>query len=82
VAAQQPIRLASTNAGATEDSARGVIDVALDALGTPPEQASLEIGMPRGFLRAYLTTGMPRTLSARLRRRLARYLGVPEQALR
>lgn len=65
-----------------DDTPRRVIQVALSDLEEPAETVSAAIGLPRTYLRLYLEHRLPRALPARVRRRLASYLGVPESALR
>jgi hypothetical protein len=76
-----PIKLASSNPVLTDDAPRVVVETALAELGESAEQASLAIAMPPSYLRTYLERGLPRALPGRIRRRLAVYLGVPDQAL-
>ena len=64
------------------DVPREVIDLTLQEIGESAEQVSAAIGMPTTYLRVYLERQMPRALPARIRRRLAHYLGVPEPSLR
>jgi hypothetical protein len=80
-AALTTLNLATKNS-VPEDTRRDLIDVALGELGEAPEQVSIELGLVAGYLRTFLERGWPRTLPSRVRRRLAAYLGVPEQALR
>lgn len=77
----RPNKLANSSPALEGDSARAVIEVALDELGESAEQVSLAIAMPRGYLRTYLERGVPRALPNRIRRRLAAHLGVPDYAL-
>ena len=65
-----------------DDTPRRVIETALDELDEPAEMVSAAIGLPPSYLRLYLEHRLPRALPARVRRRLASYLGVPESALR
>jgi hypothetical protein len=65
-----------------DDTPRRVIETALSELEEPAETVSTAIGMPRTYLRLYLNHRLPRALPARVRRRLASYLGVPESTLR
>jgi hypothetical protein len=76
-----PITLASSNPALADDAPRVVVETALAELGESAEHVSLAIEMPRAYLRTYLERGLPRALPGRIRRRLAAYLGVPDQAL-
>lgn len=78
------LNLKSVSGGLTvhEDTPRRVIETALNELQEPVEAVSAAIGLPRSYLRLYLENRLPRALPARVRRRLASYLGVPESALR
>ena len=51
-------------------------------LREPAEQISRALGLPASYLQTYLDSGMPATLPTAIRRRLAVYLGIPEQSLR
>lgn len=75
------IKLASSSPALIDDPARTVLDTALAELGESAEQVSLAIGLPSSYLRTYRECGVPRSLPSRVRRRLATYLGVPDQAL-
>lgn len=63
-----------------DDPSRDLIENAIQDLRESPEQTSIAIGQPAGWLRGYLRA--PHRLPGDLRRRLAMHLGLPEQALR
>lgn len=67
---------------ASPDSARDLVRTGLAELGESAERVSRAIGAEPDFLRRYLAADKPGALPAPLRRRLADYLGLPEQALR
>jgi hypothetical protein len=72
---------ATSRATMADDPARAALRTAIAELGETPEQVSLAIDMPQDYLCGFLERGVPPVLPARLRRRLAQYLGVPEFCL-
>jgi hypothetical protein len=76
-----PIKLASSNSAPVNEAPRAVLESALSELGESAEHVSLAIDLPSAYLRTYLERGLPRALPGWIRRRLAAYLGVPDQVL-
>jgi hypothetical protein len=76
-----PIKLASSSPSPIDEAPRTILEIALSELGESAEHVSLAIDMPSAYLRTYLERGRPRALPSWIRRRLAAYLGVPDQAL-
>lgn len=74
-------KLASNSPAVADEVARAALETALEELGESAEQVSVAIEMPRAYLRSFLELGVPRALPARVRRRLAAYLGIPDYAL-
>jgi len=71
-----------SGAAVVADHRRDAINLAMAELREPAEQISRALGLPASYLQTYLDSGMPATLPTAIRRRLAVYLGIPEQSLR
>ena len=65
-----------------DDGPRQVVNLAIAELHQPAEAISRAVGLPASYLQTYLAAGMPSTRPAPVRRRLAAYLSVQENALR
>ncbi|HYC05527.1 MAG TPA: S24 family peptidase [Azospirillaceae bacterium] len=64
------------------DSARQLIAARIDALGLSMAEVSRRIGRNHAYVQQYLERGVPKRLPEDMRHAIARFLDIPEEALR